>query len=66
MFASIKSVHGNKCGHIFLSESDFMLLVPMMTSTGLETSEALLQFVHEVGVPRALHSNGAAELTTGE
>ena len=64
LFASTKSIRGNKCGQIFATDFDYTRFVPMERKG--EASTAMKLFIQDVGIPRQLHSDGALELTKGE
>jgi transposase InsO family protein len=49
---------------IFTNDIHFMKTYPM-SSKG-DTSDALLSFIHHVGVPASIHSDDAKEITRGK
>ena len=64
MFASVKSVLGNTMGQIFVNDVSFTRFIPMKAKS--EAGDALVEFIQDVGIPSALHSDDAKELTLGK
>ena len=60
MFATTKSLKGNKCAQIF-STKDFIRVHPMESKS--ECAQALQVFAEDIGIPADLVTDGAAELT---
>jgi hypothetical protein len=64
MFASTKSIHGNKCATLIINDVDFSRFYPHKRKN--QAPEALSQFFEDVGVPSHIHTDGAKELCLGE
>jgi hypothetical protein len=64
MFGSIKSVRGYTCAQLFIDGHGFSR-VYLMKSKG-DAHHALMQFIHEIGVPKDLLTDGALEEMRGE
>jgi hypothetical protein len=64
IFASLKSLHGNNMGQIFVNNVGYMHFIPMKVKS--EAGYALQEFIQDVGIPSALHTDGAKELTEGK
>jgi hypothetical protein len=60
MFATTKSLKGNRCAQIF-STKDFIRVHPMDSKS--ECAQALQVFAEDIGIPADLVTDGAAELT---
>ena len=63
MFCSTKSTRGNVCGQVFCNDTDFTRFYPMRTKG--DAGNALKMFVQDVGIPSAMHTDGAREETVG-
>jgi hypothetical protein len=63
MFSNTRSTRGNSCGQVFVNDFGFSKLIPMKSKG--DAGLALDELFSEVGVPTALHTNGAKELTGG-
>jgi hypothetical protein len=63
-FASIPAISGKKIAQIFTNDIHFTKVYPM-ASKG-DTSDALLSFIHHVGIPSSIHSDDAKEITKGK
>lgn len=63
-FAQTKSVNGNTCQQIFVNTDDYTRVYPMKSKADAHC--ALTDLFTTVGVPRAIHTDGASELTEGE
>ena len=63
MFSSIKSISGNTMGQIFVNDIGYTYLTPMRLKS--EAPNALLEFIQNVGIPSAIHTDEAKELTKG-
>ena len=63
MFATTKSLRGNKCAQIFTNGAGYDLFFPMKKEA--EVAEALNEVIRSVGVPRELVSDGAKAETKG-
>ncbi len=58
LFGSVKTINGNTCGQIF-TNGKFVHFEPMKRKS--EAGTALIDFTHDVGVPRKLVFDGAKE-----
>ena len=63
-FSKVKSLKGNTCAQVFVNSHNFVCYYPMKTKG--ECSHALDLFLHDVGIPSELHTDGAKELIQGE
>ncbi|MGH3624303.1 MAG: hypothetical protein ACRDQ5_21370 [Sciscionella sp.] len=63
MFSKHKSVLSNSCGQIFVNDLEFARFVPMKSKS--EAGDALAEFIQDVGIPSALHTDNAKEETLG-
>jgi hypothetical protein len=63
MFASIKSLCGNTMGQLFVNDIGFTHFIPMKSKA--DAGHALLEFIQDIGIPSALHTDDAKELTSG-
>ena len=59
-FSKVKSLRGNTCAQLFINRRNYIGLYPM--SSVSEAPDALNMFIHDVGVPNELHTDGAKEL----
>jgi hypothetical protein len=64
LFASKKSVRGYTCAQIFTDGWKFFQIYPMVKKG--EAHHALTAFIHEVGIPKSLLSDGAKEESRAE
>lgn len=64
LFSSIKSLRGNTMGQIFVNDVGYTHLVPMKLKS--EAGHALLEFIQDVGIPSAIHTDDAKEQRTGK
>jgi len=64
MFGSIKSVRGYTCAQLFTDGHGFSRVYPMKSKG--DAHHALMQFIHEVGIPKDLLTDGALEEMRGE
>jgi len=62
-FASVPTLNGCKMAQIFVNDLNFTKVYPMQTKS--ETSDTLKAFIHDVGIPHALHSDDAKEFMQG-
>lgn len=62
-FSSIRSTRGNTMGQLFVNDIGFYHFVPMKSKS--EAGNALLEFIQDIGVPSALHTDDAKESTSG-
>ena len=63
MFAMAESIQANTMGQICVNDLDFLHFILMHTKS--EAGDALAEFIQDVGIPSALHTNEAKELTLG-
>ena len=63
MFSNVKSLHGETGGSMFTNGHGFDLFYPWKKKS--EHPDKLMQFIHDVGVPQVMISDGAPELTDG-
>jgi len=63
-FSAVKSIRGNTMGQLFANDVGFYHFVPMKLKG--DAGDALLEFIQEVGIPGALHTDDAKELTSGK
>ncbi len=63
MFASVSSIRNNNVAQIFVNDLGFTRLTPLRSKS--EAGHALLEFIQDVGIPSALHTDNAKEMTTG-
>ena len=64
IFFKVKSLDQQSCGQIYANKAGYTKLYFMKTKS--QAHETLTTFVHEVGIPKQLHSDNAPELTKGE
>jgi hypothetical protein len=64
LFSSFKSVRGNTMGQIFVNDVGYTHLTPMKLKS--EAGLALLEFIPDVGIPSALHTDDVKEQTMGK
>ena len=62
--SKVTSLRGNKKFQLFSNRGNYAKLYPMKTES--QASDALNTFLHEVGVPVELHTDGAKTMTEGE
>ncbi len=63
-FSSVRSTRGNTMGKLFVNDIGFYHFVPMKSKS--EAGNALLEFIQDIGIPSALHTDDAKELTSGK
>ena len=63
LFSKVKSVMGNTCAQIYSNRIGFVKLYPMNTKS--DSHHSFSNFIHEVGIPHSIHSDGAKEETFG-
>ena len=63
MYSKVKSLHGDTGGSMFTNGHGFDLFYPWKKKS--EHPEQLMAFIHDVGVPQVMISDGAPELTDG-
>ena len=54
---------GNTCAQIYSNRIGFVKLYPMTTKS--DSHNSFSNFIHEVGIPHSIHSDGAKEETLG-
>mgnify|MGYP001040431274 CR=1 FL=1 len=54
IFSSIPSIQGNTCAQVFVKDVKFMRVYPMKKKC--VASNALLEFIRDVGIPSTLHT----------
>ena len=64
LFGNIKSIRGYTCAQLFTDGHGFSRVYPMKSKG--DAHHALMQFIHEVGVPKDLLTDGAPEEMRGE
>ena len=64
MFSKVKSLHGETGGSIFTNGQGYDKFYPCKTKG--DHPDALMRFIHDVGVPQTLVTDGAKELTDGQ
>jgi hypothetical protein len=64
MFSTVKSLQGATAGQIFVNDTGYTYFKPMKSKS--EVGNVLLEFIKEVGIPHAIHTNNAKELTLGK
>jgi hypothetical protein len=62
-FSAVKSIQGNTTAQLFVNDIGYYHCVPMKSKA--DAGNALLEFIQEVGIPAALHTDDAKELTSG-
>ena len=63
-FSGVKSTRGNNCIQLFSNKGGYVRVYPLQSKSQAYT--ALQRFLHEVGVPKSMMTDGARELTEGE
>jgi len=64
MFSSKKSIRGYSCAQVLTDGHHFCRVYPLRSKG--DAHHALMSFIHEVGIPKTLHSDLALEETRGE
>ena len=64
LFSKVKSISGETCAQLYTNRVGYTAVYPMMAEH--QAHETLTTFVHQVGVPHELHSDGAKALVQGE
>ena len=59
----VKSVKGNLWAQIFTNTCNYTVVYPMISKA--HAHETLDMFIHEIGVPQKIHTDGALELCKG-
>jgi hypothetical protein len=63
MFATTKSLRGNKCAQLFTNGTGYDVFYPLKKES--DVGDALNEFICTVGVPKELISDGAKAETQG-
>ena len=63
-FSNVESLRGNKCIQLFCNKARFICSYPLKSKG--EANNALIRFIHEVGVPSEILTDGARELIRSE
>ena len=63
MFATTKSLRGNKCAQLFTNGTRYDVFYPLKKES--DAGDALNKFIRTVGVPKELISDGAKAETQG-
>jgi hypothetical protein len=64
LFTNCQSIHGNKCGQLFITDFGYAKFFPMKNKS--EAGHALQELIKEIGIPKQMHTDGAKELTLGK
>jgi len=64
MFSTVKSLQGATAGQIFVNDTGYTYFKPMKSKS--EAGNVLLEFIQEVGILHAIHTDNAKELTLGK
>jgi hypothetical protein len=59
LFGNVKSVRGFTCAQLFTDGHGFSRVYPMKSKA--DAHHSLMQFIHEVGIPKDLLTDGALE-----
>ena len=63
MFSSVKSVAGNTMAQAFCTDFGYARFIPMSLKS--EAGYALKEIIHDLGIPKRIHTDDAKELTMG-
>jgi len=63
-FASIPSTRGNTMAQLFVNDVKYLRIMPMKKKS--DAGSALLELLQDIGIPSALHTDGAKELNQGK
>jgi len=63
-FSSVPSLNGSKMAQLYINDLSFTKTYPMKLKS--EVADTLSKFIHEVGIPHAIHSDDAPELMQGK
>lgn len=64
LFSKVKSTSGNVCAEVYTNRLGFIKVYPMESKS--DAHQTLSSFIHEVGIPHSIHTDGARELKQGE
>jgi hypothetical protein len=62
-FSSIPSINACKMAQLYINDLSYTKIYPMKTKS--QTPDTLTAFIHDVGIPNAIHSDDAPELLHG-
>jgi hypothetical protein len=62
-FANIPSTRGNTMAQLFMNDVKYLRIMPMKKKS--DAGSALLELLQDIGIPSALHTDGAKELNQG-
>jgi hypothetical protein len=63
-FPSVSSISGKSMAQIYTNDISFTKIYPMSSKS--DTADTLLSLIHHVGIPSAIHSDDAKEITQGK
>jgi hypothetical protein len=63
MFSSVTSIAGNTMAQGFCTDFGFARFIPMVRKS--EAGYALQELIHDIGIPKHIHTDDAKELTLG-
>jgi len=63
-FASVCSTRGNTMAQLFMNDAKYLCIMPMQKKS--DAGATLLELIQDVGIPAALHTDGAKELSQGK
>ena len=63
MFSSVKFIANNSMAQVFCTDFGYVKAVPMTLKS--EAGYALKEFIHDLGIPKHIHTDDAKELTMG-
>jgi hypothetical protein len=63
-FASVSSTCGNNMVQLFVNDIKYLCTYPMQKKS--EAGSALLELIQDIGIPLAIHTDGAKELSMGK
>jgi len=64
LFSTVPSLRNNLVAQIFVNDIGFTRVTPMRSKA--DAGHALLEFIQDIGVPSALHTDNAKEMMTGK
>ena len=64
LYFKVKSLSEHTCAQVYANKSGFTKLYLMENKS--QAHNTLANFIHEIGIPRELHSDNAPELISGE
>ncbi len=63
-FANIRSTRRNVMAQLFVNDVKYLRIMPMQKKS--EAGSALLELIQDIGIPSAIHTDGAKEETLGK